>query len=184
LILAGWIAYSVRGKRFGEDLARKGGMAAFSDQLRRERERRGLAIDEICETTKVSPRYIRAVEAGNFAEIPGGVFRKSFVRSYIGALGLDEAIWMGRFEQSCRDTGLSDPGDTQWVTFAENVKRGRGSMHYRIRWGTTALRTLAIFIVLSLAGWCGWRLVSHQRLVPSSPAWLHSRHRGQKASVG
>jgi cytoskeletal protein RodZ len=159
-------------------------MPAFSDQLRRERERRGLAIDEICETTKVSPRYIRAVEAGNFAEIPGGVFRKSFVRSYICALGLDETVWMGRFEQSCRDTGLTDPADTQWVAFAENVKRSRGPRRYRMRRGVAALRTLSLFIALSLAGWCGWRLATHQKLLPLSPAWLHSKQRALKASAG
>jgi cytoskeleton protein RodZ len=159
-------------------------VAAFGNQLRRERERRGLTIDAICETTKVSPRYIRAVEAGNFAEIPGGVFRKGFVRSYISALELDESVWMRRFEQSCRDSGLAGAADTQWVAFAENVKRGRGSMRYRMSWGGTALRTLTVLLALTLAGWCGWRLVNHQRLVPSSPAWLHSKHPARKASAG
>ncbi len=159
-------------------------MAAFGSQLRRERERRGLTIDAICETTKVSPRYIRAVEAGKFADIPGGVFRKGFVRSYIGALELDESVWMRRFEQSCRDSGLAVAGDTQWVAFAENVKRSRGSIRHRMRWGGMALRTLSIFLILTLAGWCGWRLVTHQKLVPSSPAWYHSKHRAAKTPAG
>jgi len=165
-------------------MARKGGVAAFGNQLRRERERRGLTVDAICETTKVSPRYIRAVEAGNFAEIPGGVFRKGFVRSYIRALELDEGVWMRRFEQSCQETGLADPGDTQWVAFAENVKRGRGPLRDRIRWGGMALWTLFILLVLTLAGWCGWKLATHRKLMPSSPAWLHSKHRAAKAPTG
>jgi cytoskeleton protein RodZ len=158
-------------------------MAAFSEQLRREREQRGVAIDAISEQTKVAPRYIRALEAGEFAEMPGGVFRKSFVRSYITALGLDEGVWMPRFEQSCRASGLMEPADTQWVTFAENVKRNRGSMRHR-RSAGIGLAILMILLGLSIATWCVWRAETHRRLVPGRPAWLHLKHRADKAAQG
>jgi cytoskeleton protein RodZ len=96
--------------------------AAFGDQLRRERERRGVAVEAICASTKVPVRHIRSLEAGAFRDLPGGVFRRGFVRSYLGALGLEEASWMARFEESCRQSGVRDPADTNWVTFAETSK--------------------------------------------------------------
>ena len=158
-------------------------MAAFSEQLRREREQRGVAIDSICDATKVSPRYIRALEAGEFGDMPGGVFRKSFVRSYIGALGLDEDIWMPRFEQSCRESGLTDSKDAQWVAFAENVKRNRGPMRHR-RSAGIGLAILVMLAGLSIAGWCVWRLETHRSVVPTRPAWLRLKHRTDKAALG
>ena len=45
------------------------------------------------------------------AELPGGVFRRGFVRSYLGALGLEEGAWMRRFEESCRESGVRDPAE-------------------------------------------------------------------------
>jgi hypothetical protein len=88
-------------------MAHEGAVAAFGEQLRHERESRGLAIEAIYNATKVPIRYIRALEAGSFRELPGGVFRRGFVRSYLGVLGLEESSWMQRFEESCRESGVS-----------------------------------------------------------------------------
>ncbi len=64
-------------------------MERFCDELRRERERRKVSIEKICEETKVSVRYLHALDAGEYDSLPGGVFRKGIVRSYITTLGLD-----------------------------------------------------------------------------------------------
>jgi cytoskeleton protein RodZ len=152
-------------------------VAAFGEQLRREREERKVSIDAICDATKVSSRYIRALEAGDFAEMPGGVFRKGIVRSYVAALGLEGDVWMQRFEQSCRDSGVIDPADAQWAAFAENVKRGRGSMRQRMKWSGLAILAILLVLVVAIAAWCGWRLATHRSLIPPRPAWLHLGHR-------
>ena len=39
-------------------------MVAFGEELRREREERGVALEAICTATKVPIRHIRALEAG------------------------------------------------------------------------------------------------------------------------
>ena len=69
-------------------------MERFCDELRWEREQRKVSIEAICEQTKVSPRHLRALEAGDYSELPGGVFRKGIVRSYLAALGLEESAWL------------------------------------------------------------------------------------------
>ena len=65
-------------------------MGAFGDRLRREREMRGITLEEITESTKISRRHLEALEGEHFDQLPGGVFNKGFVRAYARFLGLDE----------------------------------------------------------------------------------------------
>jgi cytoskeletal protein RodZ len=74
------------------DLPAKGNgpaMGAFGDQLRREREMRGITLEEITESTKISRRHLEALEGEHFDQLPGGVFNKGFVRAYARFLGID-----------------------------------------------------------------------------------------------
>ena len=147
-------------------------MASFGEQLRREREVRGLSIETICDTTKVSAKHIRALEADAFGELPGGVFRRGFVRSYLSVLDLEEAAWMKRFEQTCRENGVADPADTEWATFAENVKNSRLVTRRSMGWRWIGVAAMALF--LFAASWCCWRYVTHQTLLPHTPPWRHT----------
>ena len=65
-------------------------MGVFGDRLRREREMRGITLEEITESTKISRRHLEALEGEHFDQLPGGVFNKGFVRAYARFLGLDE----------------------------------------------------------------------------------------------
>jgi cytoskeletal protein RodZ len=146
-------------------MAREVGVEAFGEQLRRAREERGVAVETICAATKVPAKHIRALEAGALAELPGGVFRRGFVRSYLGALGLEESAWMRRFEESCRESGVRDPAEGEWATFAENVKNSRVVTGRRI--GMRRVGVVLLVAMLALAGWCGWRLATHRRVIPA-----------------
>src|SRR5215470_18911056 len=65
-------------------------MGAFGDRLRREREMRGITLDEISESTKIARRHLESLEKEDFEALPGGIFNKGFVRAYARFLGLDE----------------------------------------------------------------------------------------------
>ena len=65
-------------------------MGTFGDNLRKQREQRGLSLDAISTITKISPRMLRAIEEEHFEQLPGGVFNKGFVRAYARLVGLDE----------------------------------------------------------------------------------------------
>jgi hypothetical protein len=67
--------------------------------LRRERERRGLALRTISESTKVSIWLLEGLEADDISRWPGGIFRRAFVRSYAQCAGLDPDDIVKRFEQ-------------------------------------------------------------------------------------
>lgn len=67
--------------------------------LRRERERRGLALRTISESTKVSVGLLEGLETDDISRWPGGIFRRAFVRSYAQCVGLDPDDVMKRFER-------------------------------------------------------------------------------------
>src|SRR5260370_31973316 len=137
-------------------------MERLCDDLRGERERRNISIETICEATKVSSRHVLALEAGEYAQLPGGVFRKGIVRSYLKVLDLDEVPWIERFEASLRESGEKTSGDDDWAEFAENVRRNRGGGNSgtRLRW----MGVVMMVVALAALGWGLWRLGLHERL--------------------
>lgn len=64
-------------------------MASFGEEIRRERELRDISLKEIAEATKISIRFLEALEQNNFDVLPGGIFNRGFVRSYARFIGLD-----------------------------------------------------------------------------------------------
>jgi cytoskeleton protein RodZ len=65
-------------------------MGSFGERLRREREMRGITLQEIAESTKISRRHLESLEKEDFDSLPGGIFNKGFVRAYARYLGIDE----------------------------------------------------------------------------------------------
>jgi hypothetical protein len=65
-------------------------LGAFGEKLRKQRELRGIELDAISNTTKISTRMLRALEEEHFDQLPGGVFNKGFVRAYARQVGLNE----------------------------------------------------------------------------------------------
>ncbi len=140
-----------------------GMMVEFGQQLRRERERRGVPVDAVCAITKVSARHVEALEAGHLEELPGGVFRKGILRSYLAAVGLEEPPWMERFETCLRASGAGQEQEqAEWVEFAENVKRNRAAPG-----PPTGMRWLGVglmFLLLLICGWLAWKFVIRDRV--------------------
>ena len=73
-------------------------MPAFGENLRREREMRGVSLEEISSATKISLRFLEAIEREDFAKLPGGIFSRSFIRTYARYLGLDEERVVAEFQ--------------------------------------------------------------------------------------
>jgi cytoskeletal protein RodZ len=64
-------------------------MESFGGRLRYERERRQINLRSIAETTKIGVPLLEGLERGDVSRWPSGIFRKSFIRSYAEAIGLD-----------------------------------------------------------------------------------------------
>src|SRR5271154_5524745 len=63
---------------------------SFGEHLRREREMRGVSLEEISAATRISTRFLEAIEKDQWDQLPGGVFNRGFIRSIARYLGLDE----------------------------------------------------------------------------------------------
>lgn len=65
-------------------------MTSFGASLRRERELRGVSLQEIAAATKIGVRMLEAIEEDRLDKLPQGLFVRGFVREYARFLALDE----------------------------------------------------------------------------------------------
>lgn len=68
--------------------------ASFGAWLRRQREMREIHLHEIADRTKISLRYLQAMEQDRFDLLPAPVFARGFLREYAKYVGLspDEVV--------------------------------------------------------------------------------------------
>jgi cytoskeleton protein RodZ len=73
-------------------------MDSFGAYLRQLREGKGISVEEISSRTKISLKYLKALEEDDLAKIPNVVFAKGFIRSYARCLALEENEVLARFD--------------------------------------------------------------------------------------
>lgn len=78
---------------------------AFGPRLRRERERRGISLEQIAADTKVGVDLWAGLERGDLARWPSGIFARAFVRSYAQRVGLNAQDTVDEF---CRLFPMAD----------------------------------------------------------------------------
>jgi transcriptional regulator with XRE-family HTH domain len=66
-------------------------------QLRSERERRRITLQSIAANTKISVSLLQGLERDDVSRWPSGIFRRSFVRLYAEAVGLDADETLAEF---------------------------------------------------------------------------------------
>jgi len=76
---------------------------AFSDSvprldLPRFRRKAGVSLEEIAQETKISLRFLRAIEAEEFDQLPGGIFNTRYFRQYAAAIGYDETELLAHYD--------------------------------------------------------------------------------------
>ena len=79
--------------------------ATIGEQLRLAREERGIPLREISDETRISIRYLEAIESGDFKRLPGGIFNRSFVKAYARCIGYDEKEAIEGYARYLRDQG-------------------------------------------------------------------------------
>lgn len=64
-------------------------MSELGEALKNARVEQGISLDELQETTKIQKRYLRAIESGEYGQLPGRFYARAFIKSYAEAVGLD-----------------------------------------------------------------------------------------------
>jgi cytoskeletal protein RodZ len=128
----------------------------FGEHLKREREMRGVSLEEISAATRIAPRFLQALENEQWEQLPGGVFNRGFIRSVAHYLGLDEDSLVAEYALETKgrpDPGVvADPPDEPDRTWARVL-------------------VLIVLAILIIAG--GWAAVHY--LEPKIAARLHKR---------
>ena len=131
-------------------------MAGFGEKLRRERELRGISLDQIATATKISTRMLKALEDEKFDLLPGGIFNKGFIRSYAKFLGIDE-------EQAVADyvaaTGPEEPINNL-PQIADVPERPTRRLDEE---GTVSWTTIVVLVLLVAVGYGGWTYHNHRK---------------------
>ena len=128
-------------------------MGHFGQDLRRERETRGVALESISGITKINGRHLHALEEEDFGALPGGVLNKGIVRGYARACGMDEDAWVRRYLSAYEQSGQLKDDDQSWIEFAQNVGKARKGEEpqpeNRLRWAGV----LVLLALLALFAW-------------------------------
>jgi cytoskeletal protein RodZ len=163
-------------------------LATFGEELRREREIRGISLKEISDATKISKRFLEAIERNDHKTLPAPVFTRGFVREYARYLGLNAEEMVTRYnyaasgddriEQSAHLHSLVQPQPPP------RESKGIPPLYARIDRNIYLL--LAIVAALSLVTWWALRFKREARAeaidavthsATASPAGAPAPHR-------
>ena len=132
---------------------------SFGERLKRERDMREVSLDELSKATRISQRFLEALENEDWKKLPGGIFGRGFVRTIAGYLGLDEESLLGEYDLARGDMsrGPAKPEDRipstpAWVPIV------------------AVLLVCAVLAGLVFAGRYAWQRYSARRQGPASSA--------------
>ena len=82
---------------------------AFCFTLRSRREQIGITLPDIAESTKISVALLSGLERGDVSRWPKGIFRRSFFREYVVAIGLSPEPLLNDFVRLFPDEPAGAP---------------------------------------------------------------------------
>jgi cytoskeletal protein RodZ len=124
----------------------------FGEHLRREREMRGISLDEISSATRIGTRFLEAMETEQWNQLPGGVFNRGFVRAVAHHLGLDEESLIAEYTLATGDQAVSSSSVARVSAMPESTGR----------WVSLVLIVIVV-AGLAFAAWYGWKRYAAHR---------------------
>ncbi len=125
-------------------------VGSFGERLRREREMRGVSLEQIVATTKIGRRLLLALEEEQFDLLPGGIFNKSYVKAYAKCVGIDEDEAVAEYMKAANET----PPDTRVIAQQHASIHSNRPMQ---RAGFPVLPVLILVVVIA-GGIGGWKV--------------------------
>src|SRR5271170_109167 len=96
--------------------------------LAKLRQAAGRSLEEIAANTKISIRFLRAIEVEKFEQLPGGIFSTSYLRQYAAAIGYNEEALVAFYVTKVNPSS----------TVAKSPQREAGGRKLLDRWLGTA----------------------------------------------
>jgi len=139
-------------------------LASFGEELRREREIRGISLKEISDATKISKRFLDALERNDHRALPAPVFTRGFVREYARYVGLNAEEMVNRYNfAAATDDRIEKPPRIE--RYAATLPRDitpkpqpkRGIPHARVN-----RNAIAVFVIVLALASVAWWAVQHK----------------------
>jgi cytoskeletal protein RodZ len=131
---------------------------SIGEKLRLARETRGIALRDISEQTRISMRYLEAIEADDYRRLPGGIFNRSFVRAYAKHVGFDEQQAIEEYSAMIRERG-EETDEASNRQPRSLVYTDDGDQRSPLK---TVLLAIIILAALSLGAWAAWYFYEHK----------------------
>ena len=80
------------------------------------RRNRGISLEQIAQSTKISVRLLQAIEQGEFRKLPGGIYNTSYIRQYARAIDYDESEILSVYhKQMSSEAGVPRQGGDKGI---------------------------------------------------------------------
>ncbi len=122
--------------------------------LKHQREMRSIQLREIADHTRISPRFLEAIEENDHQVLPATVFVRGFLRQYARFVGLEETEVLARYE--------AEGGED-----AKNEAAGEADGSSDWRWGVFVAASIVV-----LAGAAYWAYARGSDGAGGSPSEL------------
>jgi cytoskeletal protein RodZ len=149
-------------------------LASFGEELRREREIRGISLKEIADATKISKRFLDALERNDHTTLPAPVFTRGFVREYARYVGLNAEEMVNRYNYAAsNDDRIEKPPQIERypatpvrdISPKPKPKRGIPPAYARVN-----RNLIAIFVIVLALATVVWWAVQRKLLVERDSA--------------
>jgi cytoskeleton protein RodZ len=128
-----------------------GGESSLGARLRQAREARNLSLRELSDQTRIARRYLEAIEADDYKELPGGIFNRSFIKAYAKAVGFNEAEAVSAYTEVARAHG-EEPDELPTSRQHSRIYMDGDNSRSPI---VTALLSFVILAIISLGIYAG-----------------------------
>lgn len=148
-------------------------LASFGEELRREREIRGISLKEIADATKVSKRFLEALERNDHRTLPAPVFTRGFVREYARYVGLNVEEIVNRYNfAAASDDRIEKPPNIEKypqvpvrdISPKPAPKRGIPPVYARID-----RNVIVMLLIMAALGGVAWWAVQYRNRTEAEP---------------
>ena len=77
------------------------------------RQNRGISLQQIADSTKISIRSLQAIEQGDFRKLPGGIYNTSYIKQYARAIDYDEGEILAVYHLEMNRAGDASKGSNE-----------------------------------------------------------------------
>jgi cytoskeleton protein RodZ len=96
-------------------------MASLGQELKRERELRGISLKEIAGSTKINIKFLQALENDELEILPGEFFIKGILSAYAKCLGLEKEYVLNKYYEDSLLKELDSESEHQTKKSSSNV---------------------------------------------------------------